>query len=260
MTTSTGKGAQGRAFLLAVTCSFALFGTIKSPYATGQDGVILVTNDPAGKPVHEIVAEEPGTAASDDFDSLLQMAEQDVSRLTQVKVSERVPSLDTVVSTVSRTPSTVGKSPAAVFVITNEMIRRSGAQSIPEVLRMAPGVSVAKINANTWAVSIRGFNSQYSNKLLVQIDGRSVYTPFFNGVIWGAQDVLLEDVERIEVIRGPGGAIWGANAVNGIINIITKSAGDTHGGRLAGRPGRLPYRLGSLPDWHGPLHSARGLL
>jgi iron complex outermembrane receptor protein len=116
-----------------------------------------------------------------------------------------------------------------VFVITNEMIRRSGATSIPEVLRMAPGVNVAKINSNTWAVTIRGFNSQYANKLLVQIDGRSVYTPFFNGVIWAAQDVLLEDVERIEVIRGPGGTIWGANAVNGIVNIITKKAGETQG-------------------------------
>jgi len=167
----------------------------------------------------------------DDFDSLLKLAEQDVSKLTEVKVSHAASSgsLNAEVSTVSRTPSTVGKSPAAVFVITNEMIRRSGAASIPEVLRMAPGVNVAKISANEWAVSIRGFNGQYANKLLVQIDGRSIYTPIFAGVNWPAQDVLLEDVERIEVIRGPGASVWGANAVNGIINIITKSADETQG-------------------------------
>src|SRR5205085_1608898 len=167
--------------------------------------------------------------SGDDFDALLRMAEQDASQLTQVQVSQRVPALDTVVTTVSRTASTVGKSPAAVFVITNEMIRRSGALSLPEVLRMAPGVNVARINSNTWAVSIRGFNNQFSNKLLVQVDGRTVYSPLFAGVFWAAQDVLLEDVDRIEVIRGPGGATWGANAVNGIINIITKPAGQTQG-------------------------------
>ena len=133
------------------------------------------------------------------------------------------------VSTVSRQESTVGQSPAAVFVITNEMIRRSGAKSIPEVLRMVPGVEVAQIDSNKWAVSIRGFNGRFANNLLVQIDGRIVYDPLFGGVFWDVQDVLLEDVERIEVIRGPGATVWGANAVNGVINIITKSAKDTQG-------------------------------
>lgn len=118
---------------------------------------------------------------------------------------------------------------AAVFVITNEDIRRSGATNIPDVLRMVPGVQVAYISNDRWAVSIRGFNGRYASKLLVQIDGRSIYSPLFSGVFWEAQDMVLEDIERIEVLRGPGAAMWGANAVNGIINIITKKAADTLG-------------------------------
>ncbi|MHC4877896.1 MAG: TonB-dependent receptor plug domain-containing protein [Planctomycetota bacterium] len=167
------------------------------------------------------------TDGLDELDQLLEIAENDAAQLGEVSVV--APALQEVVSTVSRQKSTVGKSPAAVFVITNEMIRRSSARSLPEVLRMAPGVQVARIDANKWEVSIRGFNGRFANKLLVQIDGRSVYTPLFAGVFWDAQNVLLEDVERIEVIRGPGGTIWGANAVNGVINIITKKARDTEG-------------------------------
>jgi iron complex outermembrane receptor protein len=132
------------------------------------------------------------------------------------------------VTTVSKDPQQVLKTPAAVFVITQEDIRRSGATSIPEVLRLAPGVQVARIDANHWSVSIRGFAGQFSKSLLVLIDGRSVYTPLYEGVYWDVQDVMLEDVDRIEVIRGPGGTIWGANAVNGVINIITKSSESTH--------------------------------
>ncbi|MFT5092121.1 MAG: iron complex outermembrane receptor protein [Porticoccaceae bacterium] len=170
---------------------------------------------------------EPESGFDDDLDALLSFAEGDVEQLSRVKVV--APALQEVVSTVSRQKSTVGKSPAAVFVITNEMIRRSGARSIPEVLRMAPGVQVHRIDSNKWAISIRGFADRFSNKLLVQIDGRSVYTPLFAGVFWDVQDVLLEDVERIEVIRGPGATVWGANAVNGVINVITKKAKDTQG-------------------------------
>ena len=140
-----------------------------------------------------------------------------------------VPSLDTVVNSVSREVSTVGRSAAAVFVITPEMIRRSGATSIPELLRMAPGLEVAKVDANTWAISSRGFNGQFANKLLVMIDRRIVYNALFGGVFWDVQDVVLQDVERIEVIRGPGTVAWGSNAVNGVINIITKRPGDTQG-------------------------------
>ena len=144
--------------------------------------------------------------------------------------------MNQVVNTVDRQESTVGRSPAAVFVITQEMIKRSGARNIPEALRMAPGIEVAKITSSTWAISARGFNGRFANKLLVQIDRRVVYTPTFGGVFWDIQDVVLADVERIEVIRGPGTTAWGSNAVNGVINIITKKT-TRHPGR-AGAIGR----------------------
>jgi iron complex outermembrane receptor protein len=140
---------------------------------------------------------------------------------------------DVEVTTVSKQPQQLQQTPAAIFVITQEDIRRSGATSLPEVLRLAPGVEVARIDADHWSVAIRGFAGQFSKSLLVLIDGRSVYTPLFDGVYWDVQNVMLEDIERIEVIRGPGGTIWGANAVNGVINIITKSAKSTQGGLIA---------------------------
>ena len=168
-----------------------------------------------------------GDESLDEFDALLNLAEEDVSKLTTVKVV--APAFEEVVTTVSRRKSTVGKSPAAVFVITNEMIRRSGARSLPEVLRMAPGVHVSRINGAKWAIGMRGFTGRFTNNLLVQIDGRSVYTPLFAGVFWDSQNVLMEDIERIEVVRGPGATVWGANAVNGVINVITKKAEDTQG-------------------------------
>jgi iron complex outermembrane recepter protein len=174
------------------------------------------------------------------IDKLLELADKgDINQLSQVKVSGQTgsPSLDMPVSTVARQESTVGKSPAAVFVITNEMIHRSGAVCIPDVLRMVPGVQVAQIASGEWAISARGLNSQYANKLLVQIDGRTVYDLFFGGVIWDVQDVMLEDVERIEVIRGPGATIWGSNAVNGVINIISKRSQDTQGVIVQGGAG-----------------------
>ncbi len=122
---------------------------------------------------------------------------------------------------------------AAIFVITQDDIQHSGATNIPDVLRMAPGVDVAQIDANHWAISIRGSNATYANKVLVLIDGRSVYSDSFSGVFWDQQDVPLEDIDRVEVIRGPGGTIWGANAVNGVINIITKDSRETHGGLIS---------------------------
>lgn len=125
--------------------------------------------------------------------------------------------------------ATVGRTPAAVFVVTPEMIRRSGARTLPELLRMVPGLYVARIDASKWTVSARGFSTRFSRKLLTQIDGRTIYTSIFGGTFWDVKDVLLKDVERIEVIRGPGATLWGANAVNGIINIVTKSAAKTHG-------------------------------
>jgi iron complex outermembrane receptor protein len=141
------------------------------------------------------------------------------------------------VTSVSKHPQKVADAAAAIFVITQEDIRRSGAANIPEALRMAPGIQVARIDENKWAISSRGFNGRFDNKLLVLIDGRSVYTPLFSGVYWNVQDVMLEDVERIEVIRGPGATLWGANAVDGVINIITKPAQATQGGIVTAEVG-----------------------
>jgi len=138
------------------------------------------------------------------------------------------------VTSVSKKEQRIFEAPAAIYVITEEEIRRSGLDSIPELLRLAPGLNVARITANQWGVSSRGFNGLYANKLLVLMDGRSVYSPVFSGVHWDSQDTLIEDIERIEVIRGPGASLWGANAVNGVINIITKSAKNTQGTLLMG--------------------------
>lgn len=137
--------------------------------------------------------------------------------------------LSTEVTSVSKKNETVANSAAAVFVITHEDIRRSGSRTIADLLRMVPGINVSSINANSWAVSSRGFNGRFSNKLLVMIDGRTVYSPSFSGTYWDVQDTLLTDIDRIEIIRGPGATIWGANAVNGVINIITRSSDQSQG-------------------------------
>jgi iron complex outermembrane receptor protein len=145
--------------------------------------------------------------------------------------------LNLEITSVSKKPQTISQAAAAVFVITGDDIRRSGVTTIADALRMAPGVQVGQISANTWAVSARGMNGRFTNKLLVLMDGRSVYTPTFSGVYWDVQDTVLADIERIEVIRGPGAALWGANAVNGVINIITKSAAATQGGLVTAASG-----------------------
>src|SRR5215472_7794400 len=141
------------------------------------------------------------------------------------------------VTSVSKRTQRVADAAAAVFVITQEDIRRSGAASVPQALRMVPGLEVARIDENKWAIGSRGFNGRFDNKLLVLIDGRSVYTPLFSGVYWNIQDVMLEDVDRIEVIRGPGATLWGANAVDGVINIITKPAQATQSGIVTAEVG-----------------------
>ena len=133
------------------------------------------------------------------------------------------------VTSPSKEPTPVFRSPVAVYVITGEDIRRSGVTTIPDALRLAPGVEVARIDGNKWSIGIRGFGTRLSRSVLVLIDGRTVYTPLFAGTYWEVQDTLLEDIERIEVIRGPGGTIWGPNAVNGVINIITRHTKDTVG-------------------------------
>jgi len=147
----------------------------------------------------------------------------DLSRLSLEELS------DIDVTSVSRRSEPLAGAAAAVYVITREEIRRSGATSLPEALRLAPNLQVARVNSSQYAISARGFNGTTANKLLVMIDGRTVYTPLYSGVFWDVQDVMLEDIERIEVISGPGGTLWGSNAVNGVINVITRSAKDTQG-------------------------------
>jgi len=148
------------------------------------------------------------------------------------------------VTTVSKEPVEVWNTPAAIFVITQDDIRHSGAKNIPDALRLAPGVEVARISSDEYAIGIRGFNSRLSRSVLVLIDGRTVYTTFTAGTYWETQDTLIEDIDRIEVIRGPGGTIWGPNAVNGVINIITKSTKDTQGMLGTGGGGEVEQFLG----------------
>src|SRR2546426_883065 len=160
------------------------------------------------------------------------------------------------ITSVSRRAERLADAPASVFVITGDDIRRSGATSLPEALRLAPNLEVARVDSRQYAISARGFNNTIANKLLVLIDGRTVYTPLFSGVFWDAQDTLLEDVDRIEVISGPGATLWGANAVNGVINVITRRATETQGTLLvagAGDLGREPADpLGSAALWRRP--------
>ena len=163
--------------------------------------------------------------------------------------------LNVEVTSAFKKPQNVKEVPAAIYVITSEDIRHSGATSIPELLRMVPGVNVAKIDNGNWAISIRGFNGLFSDKLLVLMDGRILYKTLFSGVFWDAQDTVLEDIDRIEVIRGPGASTWGTNAVNGVINIITKEASKTKGGLFSVTSGnqerftgvaRYGFKIGEL--------------
>jgi iron complex outermembrane recepter protein len=159
--------------------------------------------------------------------TVLAQTSQNIPDVTAITLEDL---MDLQVTSVSKRAQKLADAAAAIFVITQDDIRRSGASSIPEALRFVPGLEVARIDENKWAIGSRGFNGRFDNKLLVLIDGRSVYTPLFSGVYWNVQDVMLEDVDRIEVIRGPGATLWGANAVDGVINIITKPAKLTQGG------------------------------
>jgi iron complex outermembrane receptor protein len=157
-----------------------------------------------------------------------ELADLTLEQLTNIKVTS-----------VSRRSESLADAPASIYVISAEDIRRSGARTLPEALRLAPNLDVARADANQYAISARGFNSTLANKMLVLIDGRTVYSPLFSGVFWEAQDVMLEDIDRIEVIDGPGGTLWGSNAVNGVINIITRSSKDTQGALAAAGTGTV---------------------
>jgi len=160
--------------------------------------------------------------------------------LTQLTIEDL---MNIEITSASRKEQRVLDVAAAIFVITRDDIRRSGMTTIPDLLRMVPGLQVAQLNAGRWALSVRGFNNLYANKLQVLIDGRSVYNRVFSGVTWDSQDLVLDDVDRIEVIRGPGAATWGANAVNGVINIVTRAAADTQGGFVRVDAGRMGAQL-----------------
>ena len=182
-------------------------------------GLFLAGFIPAGAEVNGAQAVEPSVD-----EDLLDMS---IEELMEVQIT-----------LASKKEESLFAAAAAAYVISNEDIRRSGATTVAEALRMVPGLHVSSINSNTWAITSRGFQDQFGNKLLVMIDGRSIYSSNYAGVYWDVQDVMLEDVERIEVVHGPGGTLWGANAVNGIINIITKDAKDTQGWLLTGGGGQ----------------------
>lgn len=226
------------AILRLLLCTFLLCAVADSSYSEDK-------NSQSYYP-----ARSEGLESDDDSDELEDdLLDLDIEQLGNVDVV--VPSFDIEVSSVTKSKSTIGKSPAAIFVITQEMIRRNGARNIPEILRMAPGIQVAQVDSNKWTVSSRGFNGFISNRTLVLIDGRKVATPLFEGVVfgsvnWDAQDLVIEDIERIEVVRGPGGTLWGASAVNGVINIITKSAKDTQGTLYSGGVGDEDKSINSL--------------
>jgi iron complex outermembrane receptor protein len=174
------------------------------------------------------------------------VAEDTADYLSQISELNLEDLLTQEVSTVLRKEQPLSGAAAAVYVLTAEDIRRSGAASLPEALRLVPGVTVTRTNAWNWEITVRGFDSDGSAKLLVLIDGRSVYSPLYSGVFWDVQNVVLSDVERVEVIRGPGAVSWGENAVNGVINIITKSAKDTQGGLVQGGGGKEEEGFGTL--------------
>ena len=164
--------------------------------------------------------------------TLRELSDLSLEELSQVEITS-----------VSKRPEPLGNAAAAAYVITSDDIRRSGATTLPEALRLAPNLEVARVNSQTYNISSRGFNSvNASNKLLVLIDGRTIYTPFFSSVFWDQQSVMLADIDRIEVISGPGGTLWGSNAVNGVINVITKHSADTQGGLLDAKVGTFEQR------------------
>jgi len=179
-------------------------------------------------------------AAVSVFLSASVAAEPDYSTLSLEQLSS------IKVTSVAKKQQALSRTAAAVYIITSEDIHRSGLTSVPEVLRLAPGLSVARINGSTWAVSSRGFNGQLANKLMVLIDGRSVYSPLYSGVYWDVAMPLLDDIERIEVIRGAGATMWGANAVNGVINIITRSAKDAQGKEVVASAGTVERASGEV--------------
>ncbi|MHC4948027.1 MAG: TonB-dependent receptor plug domain-containing protein, partial [Planctomycetota bacterium] len=205
----------------------------------GWRGLVLATAAATGLAVAAAGQDEPDgepPPLDQDLEALLEdIVEMDIEQLMEVAVTSVTGRAQPLIDT-----------PAAIFVITPEDIRRTGHRSIAEALRMVPGIQVGQISPSIWAVGSRGFPERFSTDLLVLIDGRTVYDPLYSGVFWHVQDTLLEDLDRIEVIRGPGATLWGANAVNGVINITTKSARDTQGLFVQGGGGNVHEGFGAI--------------
>src|SRR5213594_2845453 len=186
--------------------------------------LVVVVNKPAPAQINPVEGQSPAELKKMQLEQLMNVEIMSVSKRTEKILA----------------------APADIHVITREDIRRSGARSIAEALRLAPNLQVAQVDSHQWAISARGFNSTTANKLLVLIDGRTVYTPLYSGVFWDVQDTFLEDIEETEIISGPGATLWGANAVNGVINIITKNAKDTQGFLLSGGGGTEQHGFGTV--------------
>src|SRR3989475_91746 len=184
-------------------------------------------------------------------DSAALRPDSSLSALKKLSIEQLMPF---EVTSVSKRPERLAQTASAIQLITAQDIRRSGASSLPEALRLAANLQVAQVDSRQWAISARGFNGTTANKLLVLIDGRTVYTPLFSGVFWDVEEVPLADIDRIEVISGPGATLWGANAVNGVINVITKDAKDTRGLLLSGGGGSEQRGFGTV-RYGGPLGS-----
>jgi iron complex outermembrane recepter protein len=181
--------------------------------------------------------------------------DRDAERAERLKQMSLEELMELQVTSASKFPQLASEVPAAIRVIRQDELRRAGVRTLPEALRLATGLHVARFDSRTWAISARGLNSQTANKLLVLIDGRSVYTPLFSGVFWDVQNYLIRDIDRIEVIRGPGAAVWGSNAVNGVVNVVTKSAAETQGGLAVAGAGTEHRGFGEL-RWGGGIGDA----
>lgn len=196
--------------------------TVTRPFVIARAGTAPLWRIPAAAVFLTLAAAHAGLAQTGPAD------------LTQLPIETL---MDIEVTSVSRRAQRLSDSAASVYVLTTEDIRRSGASTIPDVLRLVPGLHVGQMDSNKWSVSVRGFSGRFANKLLVLVDGRSVYTALFSGVFWNLVTVPLDDIERIEIVRGPGATLWGANAVNGVINIITRSSAVTQGGQITASTG-----------------------
>src|SRR5216684_6580440 len=241
-------GPKGQSLMNKWTCWFASMRThTHFSFCSATPGVsthslakITPCSTVAKILISVLLVAAPATQCRADAEQASQETSGQLKKLSLAQLG------DLEVTTASKEPVTLARTPAAIYVLTQEDIRQSGATSIPEVLRLVPGVEVARIDSDKWSIGVRGFGSRLSRSVLVLIDGRTVYTQLFAGVYWEIQDTLLEDIDRIEVIRGPGGTIWGANAVNAVINIITKNARDTHGMLVSTGGGNLDQGFGSF--------------